>query len=48
MPMATATLERYDDTNKTSNRSVRPVINLVKNIEMTGTGTVDDPYRMVE
>ena len=29
-------------------RSVRPVINLVKNIEMTGTGTVDDPYRMVE
>lgn len=29
-------------------RSVRPVINLVKNIEMIGTGSIDDPYRMAE
>ena len=25
-------------------RGIRPVINLVKNIEMKGTGSVDDPY----
>ncbi len=29
-------------------RGVRPVINLVKNIEMDGTGTLDDPYQIGE
>lgn len=29
-------------------RGVRPVINLVKNIEMQGTGTIDNPYVVVE
>lgn len=29
-------------------RNVRPVINLVKNIEMKGTGTITDPYQMVD
>ncbi len=29
-------------------RNVRPVINLIKNIEMTGTGTISDPYRMID
>lgn len=27
-------------------RNVRPVINLIKNIEMTGKGTIDDPYKV--
>ncbi len=25
-------------------RNIRPVINLIKNIEVSGTGTIDDPY----
>lgn len=29
-------------------RNVRPVINLVKNIEVEGTGTLEDPYKIVE
>ncbi len=28
--------------------SVRPVINLIKNIEVTGNGTIDDPYQIKE
>lgn len=36
------------DVNATLYRNVRPVINLVKNIEMKGSGTSDKPYRMVE
>ena len=31
-------------TNGNLYRGIRPVINLVKNIEVNGTGTVDDPY----
>lgn len=27
-------------------RNVRPVINLIKNIEMTGAGTLEDPYKL--
>ena len=27
-------------------RNIRPVINLVKNIEMTGSGTIIDPYKL--
>ncbi len=27
-------------------RNVRPVITLIKNIEMQGTGTIEDPYRL--
>jgi len=27
-------------------RNVRPVINLIKNLEMEGTGTIEDPYRL--
>jgi len=29
-------------------RNVRPVINLIKNIEMEGSGTIIDPYKMSE
>ena len=29
-------------------RSIRPVINLEKNIEMIGSGTIDDPYQIKE
>ena len=36
------------DINGNLYRNIRPVINLVKNIEMIGTGTNLDPYRMVE
>jgi len=36
------------DINGNLYRNIRPVINLVKNIEMAGTGTNLDPYRMVE
>lgn len=36
------------DVSATLFRNVRPVINLVKNIEMTGTGTSLDPYRIEE
>lgn len=36
------------DVNATLYRNVRPVINLIKNIEMKGNGTSTDPYRMVE
>lgn len=36
------------DVNATLFRNVRPVINLVKNIEMEGIGTSTDPYKMVE
>ena len=30
------------------NRSIRPVISLEKNIQMTGDGTIDNPYRLLE
>lgn len=36
------------DVNGNLYRNIRPVINLIKNIEMTGTGTLLDPYRMDE
>lgn len=36
------------DINGNLYRNIRPVINLIKNIEMTGTGTNIEPYRMVE
>lgn len=36
------------NVSSTLYRYTRPVINLVKGIEMTGTGTSSDPYRMVE
>ncbi len=29
-------------------RGVRPVINLIKNIEVTGTGTLSDPYMIIK
>ena len=48
MFMITQNGEVETDVNGNLYRSVRPVINLVKNIEMTGTGSIDDPYRMVE
>ena len=28
-------------------RGVRPVINLKSNVQLTGTGTIDDPYVVV-
>ncbi len=36
-------------TNITGNlyRGVRPVINLIKNIEMTGDGTINNPYTLI-
>lgn len=37
-----------NDINGDLYRNVRPVINLVKNIEMEGTGTIENPYRMVK
>ena len=35
-------------TNITGNlyRNVRPVINLIKNLEVTGNGTIDNPYKI--
>lgn len=38
------------NTNISGNlyRGVRPVINLIKNVEMKGTGTFDDPYVVME
>jgi len=36
------------DINGNLYRNVRPVINLIKNIEMQGKGTETDPYKMVE
>ena len=36
------------DINGNLYRNVRPVINLVKNIEMEGNGTAENPYRMVK
>lgn len=36
------------DINGSLYRQVRPVINLIKNIKMTGLGTIDDPYRLVD
>lgn len=35
------------DTNGNLYRGVRPVINLIKNIEMKGKGTVDEPYEVI-
>lgn len=35
-------------TNSNLFRGIRPVINLVKNIEMNGNGTSDDPYTVIE
>ena len=29
-------------------RGVRPVINLIKNVEVTGSGTYNDPYKIVK
>ena len=29
-------------------REMRPVINLIKNIEIDGSGTLDDPYKIIE
>lgn len=29
-------------------RNVRPVINLIKNIEVTGDGTINNPYKIIE
>lgn len=36
-------------TNVSGNllRSVRPVINIIKNAKVTGSGTIDDPYQIV-
>ena len=34
------------DTNGNLYRGVRPVINLIKNVEMKGKGTVDEPYEV--
>ena len=36
------------DTVGSLYRSVRPVINIIKNVEATGTGTSLDPYKLVE
>lgn len=36
------------DINGNLYRGVRPVINLIKNIEMIGEGTIDNPYRLGE
>jgi hypothetical protein len=36
------------NTNGDLNRGVRPVINLIKETEVTGTGTIDDPYTIIE
>ncbi|MDE6285025.1 MAG: hypothetical protein K2M17_04700 [Bacilli bacterium] len=33
-----------DETNGTLIRGVRPVINIIRNVSATGTGTADDPY----
>lgn len=48
MFMVTQNGEISTDVNGNLYRSIRPVINLVKNIEMIGTGLEEDPYRMVE
>lgn len=44
MVKSTGEIDIY--TNGNLNRYVRPVINLVKNIKMTGNGTKDDPYKL--
>ena len=36
------------DINGNLYRNVRPVINLIKNIKMIGSGTIDNPYRLEE
>ena len=36
------------DVNSNLYRSVRPVINLIKNVEMTGKGTKENPYKLAE
>ena len=36
-----------DNTLITSEKSIRPVINLNKKITVTGTGTISDPYLIV-
>ena len=36
------------DVNGNLYREVRPVINLIKNVEVTGNGTIDNPYQIKE
>lgn len=37
-----------DDVTSSLFRGVRPVINLIRGIEVTGTGILEDPYRIVK